>query len=129
VCNTLFYFTEKSFTEYIKNNISTPHVLHGSDLKFTYQPQGETSSTVELNIFLMVNNHNIISGDMYSINMNGQIYGYGYSVATRNTRIWNVDLRKCTSLRNSGSSSSLPGEIAQRWCNVQTSVSIFQFWF
>jgi hypothetical protein len=120
VCNTLFSFAEKRFAEYTMNNISTPHVLRGSDLKFTYQVQSGESGYNEMNIYLMVNNHNVISGDMYYIKMDGQIYNYRYGNL-------NMYLSKCTSLYNSGDRISLPGESAERWCARQTHVSIFQF--
>jgi hypothetical protein len=120
VCKELFYFTEKSFTEYTNNNISAPHVLNGSDLKFTYQAQID-ASTHDLNIFLMVNNHSIVSGDMYYIQMKGDQYYFDYS------RNWHVELRKCTSL-TTHNRFSLPGESAQRWCYVHR-VSIFNYGF
>jgi hypothetical protein len=120
VCKKLFYFTEKSFTEYTNNNISEPHVLSGSDLNFTYQEQSRASS-YDLKIFLMVNNHSIVSGDMYYIQMSGSFS------SDRNKIIQNVQLIKCTSLTNN-ERISLPGESAQRGCNVH-SVSIVQLWF
>lgn len=116
-------FTEKSFAEYTKNNISILHVFHGSDLNFTYQTQSQGSRN-ELNILLMVNN-DISSGDMYYIKINMELNNYRYGYGYRHRHSWNVYLYKCT-LIHRREYISLPGGSAQRLCNVQVNVSIFQ---
>jgi hypothetical protein len=113
--------------EFTRNNISTHHVLRGSDLKFTFQTQSGSSDST-LAIFLMASNHNILSGDMYYIKMNSAIYQqYGQYGQYGRRREWNTFLSKCTTVHEN-EHMSLPGESVHRRCNlIQTQVSISQF--
>jgi hypothetical protein len=114
--------------ECTRNNISTHHVLRGSDLKFTFQAQS-LSTVSTLAIFLMASNHNILSGDMYYIKMKSDMYQYQYEYmyTTSSRREWNTFLSKCTTVHKN-EHMSLPGESVQRRCNlIQTQVSISQF--
>jgi hypothetical protein len=84
-----YLFSEKSFTVYTFNNISTYYMFHN---KLNFKLKGiSSSSEAYIEIFLMASNPNVLLGDMYYIQLPRNSYHYNYNYQRRYT------LRKCTS--------------------------------
>jgi hypothetical protein len=99
----IFHYFSGNIVEYTLNNISTHHTFYKNKLDFTFKVYGALSN-VRLGIFLMANNPNIMSGDMYYITLMERNYYDLY-----------YELRKCASpYRYSGYSTSIPGETGAR---------------
>jgi hypothetical protein len=90
-----YYLSEKkSFTVYTHNDISTYHMFPNT-LNFKLKKH-DSNSNGYIEIFLMTSNPNVLSGDMYYIQLQKD-YVYDYNYRYSHNRIQGCKLRKCTS--------------------------------